>query len=108
MAVSDYIKMTGSFYFDPATRVILKKQGERYSVVQHDRRRVIKPVTNDRRKKAGGVPADMKDIGNGLFWDAKSKGIYRLLNGKLTLYSKDRRKAVGAHPTGGERRKAIA
>ena len=40
MAASDYIKLTGNFYFDPAARTILKKQGERYIHVQHDRRRV--------------------------------------------------------------------
>jgi hypothetical protein len=108
MAASDYIKLTGNFFFDPATKAILKKTGERYVHVQHDRRRVNKPVSVDRRKTAGGAPAGMKDLGNGLFWDAKSLGIYRQLNGKLTLYSKDRRKTVGPHPAGGDRRKSAS
>jgi hypothetical protein len=105
MAVSDYIKLTGNFYFDPASRAILKKQGERYLHVQHDRRRANKPVSVDRRKKPGEAPAGMKVIGDGLFWDEKSKGIYRQAAGKLTLYSRDRRKAAGPHPAGGDRRK---
>ncbi len=104
MGVSDYIKLTGNFFFDPATRAILKKQGDRYVHVQHDRRRVNKPVSVDRRKKAGAPPTGMKDIGNGLYWDEKSKGIYRQLNGKLALYSKDRRKLAGPHPASGDRR----
>jgi hypothetical protein len=106
MAVSDYIKLTGNFYFDPAGRVILKKVGDRYTVVQHDRRRVNKPVSVDRRKKAGEAPAGMMALGDGLFGDEKSKGIYRQAAGKLTLYSRDRRKAVGHTHTGVERRKS--
>jgi hypothetical protein len=104
MGESSYIKLTGNFYFDPAARAILKKQGERYVHVQHDRRRVNKPVLVDRRKKADGAPAGMKDLGNGLFWDAKNKGIYRMAGGKLSLYSKDRRKGPGPIPGGVERR----
>jgi hypothetical protein len=104
MGVSDYIKLTGNFFFDPATKAILKKQGERYVHVQHDRRRVNKPVAVDRRKKAGEAPAGMKDLGNGLFWDAKNLGIYRMAGGKFSLYSKDRRKGAGPIPGGVERR----
>ena len=55
----------------------------------------------NRRKKAGEAPAGMKALGDGLFWDEKSKGIYRQAAGKLTLYSRDRRKAAGSHPAGG-------
>lgn len=92
MAESNYVKLTGNYYFDPVQKVIFKKLGDRFTVVLHDRRRHNRPVGLDRRQKPDEPPADMKPIGKGLYWDKNSKDVYRKVEGKMVLYTKDRRK----------------
>ena len=92
MGETDYVKLTGNFYFDPAKKIILKKVGGSYSVVLHDRRRLHKPVAMDRRKKEEKQPTDLKPLGKGLYWDSKSKDLFRKAGETLVLFTKDRRK----------------
>ncbi len=92
MGESDYVKLTGNFYFDPAKKIILKKVGGSFSVVLHDRRRSNKSVAVDRRKREEMQPADLKPLGKGLYWDAKSKDLFRKAGEKWVLFTKDRRK----------------
>jgi hypothetical protein len=104
MAESSYVKLTGNFFFDPAQKVILKKVGDRYIQVLHDRRRSSRPVAIDRRKRADENQGDMRPLGRGLYWDKKSKDIYRKAGDNLVLFTKDRRKGAGPRPENGERR----
>jgi hypothetical protein len=110
MAEANYVKLTGNYYFDPAQKVILKKLGDRFTTVLHDRRHVQRPVGLDRRQKAVESPIGMKPIGHGLYWDKISKEIYRKAEGKMVLYTKDRRKtkerraAPGRQSTAKDRR----
>ncbi len=106
MSEKDYIKLSGNFYFDPIKRHILKKQGQNFSFVRHDRRFTHRPVTKDRRYKLDAMPIHLKPITQGLFWDAEGKNVYKKIGGNFVLYSKDRRKAFGASPTGAERRQS--
>jgi hypothetical protein len=92
MAESDYVQLTGNFYFDPVNRIILKKLGGSYTVVLHDRRRLNKSVAVDRRKKEEMHPTDLKPLGKGLYWDPKSKDLFRKAGDKWVLFTKDRRK----------------
>jgi hypothetical protein len=105
MPEADYIKLTGSFYFDPIKKSILKKQGGQFSFVLHDRRRAHRPVSKDRRAKFEAMPIHLKPITHGLFWDAESKDVYRKIGNNFVLYSKDRRKGHSPRPSHEERRK---
>lgn len=105
MAEKDYLKLSGSFYFDPIKKHILKKQGSGWVFVMHDRRRGQKPVTKDRRAMFEAMPIHLKPIAQGLFWDSNAKDVYKKINDNLVLYSKDRRKSHGPSPTGADRRK---
>ncbi len=105
MSEKDYLKLSGSFYFDPIKKHILKKQGSGWAFVMHDRRRGHKPVTKDRRAMFDAMPIHLKPIAQGLFWDSNAKDVYKKIKDNLVLYSKDRRKSHGPSPTGGERRK---
>lgn len=106
MTEKDYLKLSGSFYFDPVKKHILKKQGSAWSFVMHDRRRGHKPVTKDRRSRLEAMPIHLKPIAQGLFWDSENKDVYKKIGDNLVLYSKDRRKAHGPSPTGADRRKS--
>ena len=106
MSEKNYIKLSGSFYFDPIKKHILKKQGVGFTFVMHDRRRMHKPVSKDRRSKFEAMPIHLKPVDHGLFWDAENKDVYKKINGNFVLYSKDRRKTHGPSPTGAERRTA--
>ncbi|HEY5039589.1 MAG TPA: hypothetical protein VIJ93_11000 [bacterium] len=104
MSEKNYLKLTGSFYFDPIHKHILKKQGGTYSFVLHDRRRTHKPVSKDRRSRLEAMPIHLKPIIQGLFWDSENKYVYKKIGGNFVLYSKDRRKSHGPSPTGSDRR----
>ncbi len=104
MSEKNYIKLSGNFYFDPVKKHILKKQGSSFAFVRHDRRFSHRPVAKDRRYKFDAMPIHLKPIAQGLFWDAENKHVYKKINENYVLYSKDRRKAPGASPTGAERR----
>jgi hypothetical protein len=110
MAEANYVKLTGNYYFDPAQKVILKKLGDRFTTVLHDRRHVQRPVGLDRRQKAKEPPTGMKARGYGPYWDKKSMDLYRMTAGKPVLYTKDRRKTkerraeLGRRPQGKDRR----
>ncbi len=105
MAEKDYLKLSGSFYFDPIKKHILKKQGSTWTFVMHDRRRGQKPVTKDRRARFEAMPIHLKPIAQGLFWDSNAKDVYKKIKENLVLYSKDRRKTAGDSHTGTDRRK---
>jgi hypothetical protein len=104
MEETKYVKLTGNYFFDPVQKIILKKQGGRYITVLHDRRRSSRPVPLDRRKKEQLLPGEMKQLGQGLYWDLKSKDIYRKAGGKLVLFTRDRRKNRGPQPVEKDRR----
>jgi len=104
MSEKNYIKLSGSFYFDPLKRHILKKQGNGFVFVMHDRRRAHRPVVKDRRAKFEAMPIHLKPITQGLFWDAENKDVYKKIGGNFVLFSKDRRKTHGQGPGGAERR----
>jgi len=106
MSEKDFIKLTGSFYFDPVKKHILKKMGTKFTFVVHDRRRMHRPVARDRRAKFDAMPIHLKPIAQGLFWDGEGKHVYKMINGNYVLYSKDRRKTHGTGPGGKERRAA--
>ena len=104
MSEKSYIKLTGSFYFDPIKKQILRRQGQDFTLVLHDRRRSHRPVSKDRRARYDAMPIHLKPLPQGLFWDAEGKNVYKKVGGNYVLYSKDRRKAHGPSPTGAERR----
>ena len=104
MSEKNYIKLSGTFFFDPIKKAILKKQGGGFAFVMHDRRRNHRPVTKDRRAKFEAMPIHLKPIAQGLFWDAENKDVYKKINGNFVLFSKDRRKTKGQAPGGAERR----
>ena len=106
MAEKDYLKLTGNYFFDPIKKHIMKKTGAIFSFVMHDRRRGHKPVSNDRRSRREALPIHLKPIARGLYWDAEGKDVYRKVGDNFVLFSKDRRKAHGASPTGAERRQS--
>jgi hypothetical protein len=106
MSEKNYMKLTGSFYFDPIKKHILKKQGGTFTFVMHDRRRAHKPVSQDRRSRREAMPIHLKPVAQGLYWDSEGKDVYRKAGDNFVLYSKDRRKAHTASPTGAERRQA--
>ncbi len=93
MSEKQYLKLSGSFYFDPIKKQILKKQGGSFSLVLNDRRRSQKPVTQDRRARFEAMPIHLTPIAQNLFWDSNSKDVYKKIGGNFVLYSKDRRKA---------------
>lgn len=104
MAEEKFIRLSGNYFFDPIKREILKKQGAGYVFVRHDRRLSNRPVAKDRRDRFEAMPIHLKPITHGLFWDAEGKNVYKKIGGNFVLYSRDRRKAAGASPTGQERR----
>ena len=106
MTESRYIKLTGNYYFDPIKRHILKKQGQQYSFVLHDRRRLHRPVTKDRRGRFEEMPLQLVPIHHELFWDAEGKNVYRKIKDNFVLYSRDRRKTHNPSPTGVDRRQS--
>jgi hypothetical protein len=106
MSETRYIKLTGNYYFDPIKKHILKKQGNSYSFVLHDRRRSHRPVAKDRRSKYESMPIHLEPITHGLYWDAANKDVYRKIGNNFVLYSKDRRKIPGQSPTGADRRQS--
>ena len=106
MSEKNYIKLTGSYYFDPLKKHILKKQGGGFVFVLHDRRRQHRPVAKDRRARFEAMPIQLKPIMQGLFWDAENKDVYKKIGGNFVLYSKDRRKTRGSSPVGHERRQS--
>ena len=93
MAENPYVKLSGNYYFDPVHHHILKKQGNTFTFVRHDRRLFPKPVPQDRRSRREAMPIQLKPIGQGLFWDAEAKNVYRNVGGNFVLYSKDRRRS---------------
>ena len=104
MAEEKFIKLTGNFYFDPAQKAILRRTGDRYSFVLHDRRRVNRPVVKDRRAKFDAMPVHLKPIAQGLFWNAETKEVFRKIGNNYVLYSKDRRSGRAPGHGGQERR----
>ena len=104
MSEKNYIKLTGSYVFDPATKRILKKQGDGYVVVLHDRRKSQKPVARDRRYKPEAASIHLKPISHFLYWDSAGKDVYKKIGGNFVLYSRDRRKAPVAKRPGLDRR----
>jgi len=104
MTEANYVKLTGNYFFDPAKKVILKKQGGKFITVLHDRRRANRPVGQDRRKRDAEPPMDLKALGQGLYWDPKSKEIYRKAADKMVLFTRDRRKDRASKPVEKDRR----
>lgn len=104
MSEKSYIKLSANFYFDPIKKHILKKQGESFTFVRHDRRFSQRPVVKDRRARFEALPVHLKPIAQGLFWDPEGKNVYKKIGGNFVLYSRDRRKVPGESPTGNERR----
>lgn len=104
MSEARYLKLTGNYYFDPIRKEILKKQGDQFVLVLHDRRRFNQPVVKDRRSRYESLPIHMKPTAKGLFWDEENKNVYRKIKGNFVLYSKDRRKALSSNPIGLNRR----
>lgn len=104
MSEDKYIKLQGSFYFDPAQRTILRKQGGQFIHVMHDRRRVNLPVTKDRRAKFEEIPVQLKPIAKGLFFNPATKEVFRRIGNNYVLYSKDRRQGRAPKTHDKERR----
>ncbi len=96
MSEANYTQLTGNYYFDPVKKIILKKLGDKYTVVLHDRRRMNRFVGKDRRKKEEEQPTNLKPLGKGLYWDEKSKDLFRKAGDKWVLFTKDRRKTPRA------------
>jgi hypothetical protein len=99
LQIARLIKLTVGYYFDPVTKAMLKKVGSQYEFLRHDRRR------KDRKSQAEAEALQFRMITGGLFWDEKSKRLYRKSSGHYVLYSPDRRKLAGKNPGGVERRK---
>jgi hypothetical protein len=104
MAENQYLKLSGNYYFDPVHHHILKKQGNTYTFVRHDRRIIPKPVNKDRRSRFETMPIHLKPIAQGLFWDAEGKNVYRKVGGNFVLYSKDRRRQANPVAVDSDRR----
>ncbi|HVZ81119.1 MAG TPA: hypothetical protein VHE12_10065 [bacterium] len=104
MSAEKYIKLQGNFYFDPVQKTIMRKQGDQFILVLHDRRRVNRPVVKDRRAKFDELPVHLKPIAKGLFFNPETKEVFRKIGNNYVLYSKDRRSGRGGGPAGQERR----
>lgn len=98
LEIARLIKLGVGYYFDPVTKAILKKVGSQYEFLRHDRRK------KDRKSQAEAEALQFRMVIGGLFWDEKSKRLYRKSSGHYVLYSPDRRKMGGKSPTGRERR----
>lgn len=106
MGEDKYIKLTGNFFFDPVQKTIMKKQGDKFTFVLHDRRRVNRPVVKDRRAKFDELPVHLKPIAKGLFWNPESKEVFRRIGNNYVLYSKDRRSGRAPQTHEKERRRS--
>src|SRR5258708_3971855 len=106
MALPNYVHLGGAFYFDAKNRFIMKKTGERYVFVRHDRRSSLgqKPVAKDRRSQAQADAGHFKPIAGGLFWSPEEKAVFKKTEANYVLYSRDRRKTPGENAGGPERR----
>jgi hypothetical protein len=105
-----YLPLGGILYFDMKDRVILRKNGERFVFVRHDRRNAPAqaqgqwPVKYERRQSVKEARR-YQPIGNGLFWSAELQGVFKKAGDSFLLYSRNRRKSPAAPPNGQERRK---
>lgn len=97
-AIRRLVKLGAGYYFDPNKKQVLKKTGDTYQFVRHDRRR------GARRTQAEAEERQFRLVMGGLFWDAKDKKLYRKAGEAYVLYSPDRRKRGGKSPSGSERR----
>lgn len=88
-----YVHLDGNLYYDTKDKVIVKNMGNRYVYVRHDRRTREKDVPeNELKRESDKSNKNLIRISEGIYFDKVLIQIYRMINGKLVLYSKDRRK----------------
>ncbi|HPI02724.1 MAG TPA: hypothetical protein PLB12_05215 [Candidatus Goldiibacteriota bacterium] len=88
-----YVHLDGNLYYDTKDSVIVKNMGNRYVYVRHDRRTKKKDVPeNELKRESDKSNKNLIRISEGIYFDKVLIQIYRMINGKLVLYSKDRRK----------------
>jgi hypothetical protein len=107
-----YIPLGGILYFDTKDRTILRKNGERFVFMRHDRRNAQAavqaqwPVKYERRNSVKEARR-YKSIGGGLYWSEELGGVFKKSGENFLLYSRNRRKSAGAPPDGVERRRPV-
>ncbi|MBN2754768.1 MAG: hypothetical protein JXR81_07870 [Candidatus Goldbacteria bacterium] len=99
-----YVHLDGNLYYDSKDKVIVKNMGNRYVYVRHDRRTKSKELPQkELKRESDNTNKNLIRISDGIYFDKVLIQIYRMINGKLVLYSKDRRKEAKAVPA--DRRK---
>jgi hypothetical protein len=100
--VKRLVRLSAVYYFDPVEKMVLVKNGSRYTFVRHDRRKGAGKAA--RKTQVQAEESQFRMITGGLFWDEKAKRLYRKSGKHYVLYSPDRRKIGGSSPMGKERR----
>lgn len=89
--MSRYIQLQGNIYFDTRDKTIVQNLGNRFVFLRHDRRRKFEDVKEEKRREFSAVKGLIHAQGN-LYYDPKTKELYKKSGNNLVLYTKDRRK----------------
>lgn len=91
--MSRYVQLQGNIYFDTKDKAIVKNLGNRFVFLRHDRRGKNVAVSEEKRREFSAVKGLIHAQGS-LYYDPKTKELYKKTGANLVLYTKDRRKTV--------------
>jgi hypothetical protein len=83
------VPLSGDFYYDPKEKLILKKEGSQFKLLDHERKRVngtAAQVKND------ALEQGYKAVSGGFYWNEKTRQLYVRQGERYVLYALDRRR----------------
>jgi hypothetical protein len=86
-----YISLGLGQYFDTTKSIIVEKRGEKFILLDVDRRKTKMPITIEKRKRADKASVIWIPLGKNLFFDKVERVIMRKMGAKMILYTRERR-----------------
>ena len=91
MTAERYLSLTKNIYYDTKEKVIVQHLGKRYVFLRHDRRSKATTIAEAKRTEDIITKGLLKVQGT-LYFDARTKKLYKKTSNKMVLFTKDRRK----------------
>lgn len=91
MTTERYLNLTKNIYYDTKEKVIVQHLGKRYVFLRHDRRSKAATI-NEGKRTDDKLTKGLLKVQGTLYFDARTKKLYKKSDDKMVLYTKDRRK----------------
>lgn len=91
MMENRYEHLKTNFYYDSKDKTIVKKIGDRFVFIRHDRRNNSRPIKEGKRSE-DKISKNYLLVQGTLYFDKHTNQLYKRSGNTFVLYTRDRRK----------------